>query len=153
MSSMTESPAPAQTGSARSELARRLVALLERHEEVLEAYLFGSQATGRAQPHSDIDVAVCVDERRAGHSGYGYQAELASALMSGLGVNDIDVVVLNHAPPVLYHRVLRDGQRILSRDLRATTTREGYALSRYCDYVPQLAKIAAARGSAAKDTQ
>lgn len=46
---------------------------------------------------------------------------------------------------------LRDGQRILSRDLRATTTREGYALSRYCDYVPQLAKIAAARGGAAKD--
>ena len=153
MSSMTESPAAAQTDSAQSELARRLVALLEHHEEVLEAYLFGSQATGRAQPHSDIDVAVCVDERRAGHGCYGYQAELASALMSALGVNDVDVVVLNHAPPVLYHRVLRDGQRILSRDLRATTTREGYALSRYCDYVPQLAKIAAARGSAAKDTQ
>lgn len=39
---------------------------------------------------------------------------------------------------------LRDGQRILARDLRATTIREGYALSRYCDYVPQLAKIEAA---------
>jgi hypothetical protein len=45
--------------------------------------------------------------------------------------------------------VLRDGRRLLSRDLRATTTREGYALSRYCDYVPQLAKIEAARRAGA----
>jgi hypothetical protein len=61
--------------------------------------------------------------------------------MRALGSNRVDVVVLNDAPPLLYHRVLRDGLRILSRDLRATTTREGQALSRYCDYVPQLAKI------------
>jgi predicted nucleotidyltransferase len=127
------------------ELAQSLSALLASREEVLEAYLFGSHATGRAQPHSDIDVAVYVDERRAVHGAYGYQAELTAALMSGLGANNVDVVVLNRAPPVLYHRVIRDGQRILSRDLRATTTREGYALSRYCDYLPQLAKIAAAK--------
>ena len=68
--------------------------------------------------------------------------------MSALGSNDVDVVILNHAPPVLYHRVLRDGRRILARDPLATAAREGYALSRYCDYVPQLAKIEAARRSA-----
>jgi hypothetical protein len=56
----------------------------------------------------------------------------------------VDVVVLNKAPPLLYHCVLRDGVRILAHDLRATTTRERRALSRYCDYVPQLAKIEAA---------
>jgi hypothetical protein len=64
--------------------------------------------------------------------------------MRRLGAPRVDVVVLNEAPPLLCHRVLRDGVRILSRDLRATTTREGLALSRYCDYVPQLAKIEAA---------
>ena len=137
--------APTNAGAPPNELARSLSALLAPREEVLEAYLFGSYATGRAQQHSDIDVAVYVDERRAVHSGYGYAAELAAALMAGLGANNIDVVVLNRAPPVLYHRVIRDGVRILSRDLRATTTRECYALSRYCDYLPQLAKIAAAQ--------
>lgn len=29
----------------------------------------------------------------------------------------------------------------IARDPAATTTREGRALSRYCDFVPQLAKI------------
>ena len=133
---------------APAELERRLVRALEPRAEILEAYLHGSQAKGRAQAHSDIDVAVYVDESRAPGCGYGYAAELTSHLMSALGTNRIDVAVLNRAPPVLYHRVLRDGRRFLARDLRATTTREGYALSRYCDFLPQLAKLEAARRAA-----
>lgn len=128
-----------------AELERRLRQALMPREEILESYLFGSRALGRAQPHSDIDVAVYVDERRAAGPAYGYAAELTAHLMSALRTNQLDVVVLNRAPPVLYHRVLRDGRRLLSRNLRATTTREGYALSRYCDYLPQLAKIEGAR--------
>ncbi|MBI3375789.1 MAG: nucleotidyltransferase domain-containing protein [Betaproteobacteria bacterium] len=128
-----------------AELELQLTRALAPRGEVLEAYLFGSRGTGTAQRHSDIDVAVYVDARQAVGGGYGYAAELTTHLMSALGRNEIDVVVLNRAPPVLYDRVLRDGRRILARDLRATTTREGYALSRYCDYLPQLAKIEAAR--------
>jgi len=127
------------------ELERRLLRALQARAEIQDAYLFGSQATGRAQSHSDIDVAVRVDDGSLGGPEYGYAAELTAHLMSALGSNDIDVVILNGAPPVLYHRVLRDGRRILSRDPRATAAREGYALSRYCDYQPQLAKIEAAR--------
>jgi hypothetical protein len=36
---------------------------------------------------------------------------------------------------------LQDGVRICSRVGTATTTREGRAFSRYCDYLPQLRKI------------
>ena len=137
-------------GSAGSELEHRLARALEPRGEVLEAYLFGSHATGRAQAHSDIDVAVYIDAPRNPNPAYGYAAELTAHLMAALRSNEIDVVILNQAPPVLYHRVLRDGRRILARDLRATTTREGYALSRYCDYLPQLAKIEAARQAGGK---
>lgn len=128
-----------------SELELRLARALAPRDEVLEAYLFGSRASRRAQAHSDIDVAVFVDKHALSHQGYGYAAQLTTHLMAALGSNEVDVVLLNRAPPLLYHRVLRDGRRIFSRDLRATTTREGYALSRYCDFVPQLAKMAAAR--------
>ena len=40
--------------------------------------------------------------------------------MAGLGLNDVDVVVLNRAPPLLYRRVLRDGVRLLARDPRGS---------------------------------
>jgi predicted nucleotidyltransferase len=129
------------------ELLATLAAVLRPRAEILEAYLFGSTATGATHAHSDIDVAVYLADRRPAASAFGYTADLAAALMAALGTSRVDVVVLNDAPPLLYHRVLRDGRRILSRDLRATTAREGYALSRYCDYVPQLAKIEAAHGA------
>jgi uncharacterized protein len=122
-------------------LSTALRAFLESRDEVLEAYLFGSAAAGSEQPHSDVDVAVYLCEPQPPASAFGYAADLAAALMHALGINSVDVVVLNDAPPLLYHRVLRDGVRIFSRDLRATTTREGQALSRYCDFLPQLTKI------------
>ena len=139
--------------ATRAEIECALVRALEPRGEVLEAYLFGSRATGRAQAHSDIDVAVYVDGKKTADAAYGYVAELTAHLMAKLHSNEIDVVVLNGAPPVLYHRVLRDGRRILARDLRATTTREGYALSRYCDFLPQIAKIEAARKSSVRRPQ
>ncbi len=74
-------------------------------------------------------------------SPVGDAAELTAELVRLLQRNDVDVVVLNRAPPLLYHRVLRDGLRLFARDARATTTREGRALSRYCDYLPHVRKI------------
>ncbi|HEX9244071.1 MAG TPA: nucleotidyltransferase domain-containing protein [Anaeromyxobacter sp.] len=120
-------------------LRARLTEVLTRRSEVLEAYLFGSSATGMAQPHSDVDVAIYA--ARIPDEPFGYEATVAAELMSALSTDRVDVVVLNRAPPLLYHRVLRDGQRLFSRDLRATTAREGAALSRYCDWVAYAAKV------------
>lgn len=130
-----------------ADLAERINDVLSARREILEAYLFGSHARGEGQAHSDIDIAVFVDEAKTEPSLFGYRSELTAALMSGLGTNSVDVVVLNDAPPLLYHRVLRDGSRLLSRDLRATTVREGRALSRHCDFAPHLAKIDAILGA------
>ncbi len=130
--------------SSREQVLEAVRAALAGRDAVLEAYLFGSFARGEEQPHSDIDVAVYVDAGARSKSALGLDAEIAAELMQALGSNHVEVVLLNEAPPLLYHRVLRDGIRILSRDLRATSVREGRALSRYCDYVPQLAKIRAA---------
>src|SRR2546427_244866 len=115
----------------RPQLLARLTEALSPRSEILEAYLFGSMATGRTHAQSDIDVAVYLAEQRPEPSLFGYTADLTTALMSALATNRVDVVILNEAPPLLYYRVLRDGIRFLSRDLRATTTREGYAMSRY----------------------
>ncbi|MGH9365798.1 MAG: type VII toxin-antitoxin system MntA family adenylyltransferase antitoxin [Thermoanaerobaculia bacterium] len=122
-------------------LTGQIAGALQPRPEILEAYLFGSRAREDANPESDTDVAVLVDRSTAPDPPFGYAAALAADLTTALGGGAVDVVVLNDAPPLLYHRVLRDGIRLLARDLRATTTREGRALSRYCDYVTQLRKI------------
>lgn len=126
-------------------LVEAITRVLEPRGEILEAYLFGSLARGRRGPIGDVDIAVYLDAGGAEPYPFGYAADLSSALMAVVPGNRVDVVVLNNAPPLLYQRVLRDGIRLLARRLPATTTREGAALSRYCDFVPQLRKIAAAQ--------
>jgi uncharacterized protein len=127
-----------------SAIVENLRLALEARPEVLDGYLFGSHARGDARADSDIDVAVFVEETALVRPGFGYAAELGADLQATLKRSDVDLVVLNRAPPLLYYRVLRDGIRLVARVPVETTGREGYALSRYFDYVPQLAKIDAA---------
>lgn len=131
-------------GVTSEQAVERIREVVAARPEVLEAYLFGSRARGQARGESDIDVAVYLDAALAGNLAE-YAAYLAADLMAALHDNGIDLVVLNGAPPLLYHRVLRDGIRAHSRDLAATTTREGQAISRYCDYLPFQRKIDAAQ--------
>ncbi len=130
-------------GTHPPSIVERLRRYLAARPEVLDAYVFGSFARGSEEQHSDLDVAVFVDHTAAPRSPYGYRADLTTDLMQVAERDDVDVVLLNDAPPLLYQRVLRDGIRIVSRDLGATTVREGRALSRYCDYLPQLRKVEA----------
>jgi predicted nucleotidyltransferase len=113
----------ARTMDSEAELVTSIAAALEPRLEILEAYLFGSHARGTSHAHSDVDIAVFIDKGAAEPGLFGYQSELTATLMSALGTNSIDVVILNGAPPLLYHRVLRDGKRLLSRNLQATTVR------------------------------
>jgi len=126
------------------ELVETLTRALAARPEVLDAYLFGSTARGTAGPLSDVDVAVTLDEGALEDEPYGAAATLAADLMAALGRNDVDLVLLNRARPLLAHRAVTRGIRLFSRDLAATTTREGRILSRYCDLVPHLAKVARA---------
>jgi predicted nucleotidyltransferase len=126
-------------------LVERIRRALEPRAEILDAYLFGSRARQHDGPLADVDVAVYVDPAASDVSPFGYAADLTTALLRELPGSTIDVVILNQAPPLLYHRVLRDGTRLLARRLQDTTTREGLALSRYCDFLPQLRKISEAQ--------
>ncbi len=114
---------------------------LESHPEVLDAYVFGSVARGDAGPDSDVDVAVFVDPTVHEPGPWGLQATLLADLMGALGRNDVDLVLLNRASPLLWRQVLRDGERVLSRDLVTTTTREARAISRWCDWKPVQERI------------
>ena len=102
--------------------------------------LFGSVLRDDFRADSDVDVAVFVDPAAVAPT-FGHAAALGSELIAALGRNDVDVVLLNRADPLLYFRVLRDGIRIVSRDLKATTVREGRALSRYYDDLPRLERV------------
>jgi predicted nucleotidyltransferase len=102
--------------------------------EVVAAYVFGSVARGTAGKLSDIDIAVLLDGAEPEQtSPYGYRAELTADLQALLGTNDVDLVVLDSAPPLLQHRVLRHGRLIYCRDETRRVRFTIHAIQQYLD--------------------
>ena len=68
--------------------------------------LFGSRATGEARKGSDTDIGVLFSE-----AAYSASKELdfGSAVMDLLQTGHVDVVVLNHAEPLLLKEVATNG--------------------------------------------
>lgn len=86
-------------------------------EPVTFAYLFGSHATGKARPGSDIDIAVYVDEATPEETYLDLSLRLARRLVSAAGVGPVEaVVVLNEAPLPLAGRIRRQRHIVYSRD-------------------------------------
>ncbi|MBI4640821.1 MAG: nucleotidyltransferase domain-containing protein [Candidatus Tectomicrobia bacterium] len=114
------------------EIIEWIQAYLEGRPEVTFAYLFGSWARGTANPLSDIDVAIYVDEEKIGEGYcYGYKAEVMADLMEILKTNWVDLVILNAAPPLLGFQVVRYGIPLIcrsevERDQFLAKTREEY---------------------------
>jgi uncharacterized protein len=113
----------------------RLTKALDR-PEVAAAYLFGSQATGTAGPLSDADVAVLVEEGISGERRFDLHLELVAAAAEALRTRELDLVILNEAPPLLRHRILRDGVLLLDRSPRERLRFQTGSLLEYFDTQP-----------------
>ena len=98
------------------------------------AYLFGSHARGQALPYSDVDVGVYLDEPDKG-ARFDIGLSLMGDLERTLHKDDVDVVVLNEAPPRLAYNIIKH-KPLYSRDERARARIETAILSRYFDERP-----------------
>lgn len=105
---------------------------------VVAAYLFGSHARGRAWAHSDVDVAVLLEGRPDNDRCFDMRLEVIGGLMGILHTNDVDVLILNQAPPALRYAVLRDGILLFCRDRQALIEFRVRALNEYLDFKPIL---------------
>jgi predicted nucleotidyltransferase len=120
---------------------RRLAQVLDR-EGVVAASLIGSQARGTAGPLSDVDVGVWYDPALDSSQRPRLQLELARDCARALGTDEVDVVMLNNAPPLMRHRALRDGRRLVDRDHSTRVSLEARAIVEYLDTEPLRAELA-----------
>ncbi|MCX5973375.1 MAG: nucleotidyltransferase domain-containing protein [Coprothermobacterota bacterium] len=99
------------------------------------AYLFGSHATGKAGPGSDIDLALLLDPL---FLCIAEEERIRHELCLALGSDCLDMVVLNRAPIELAFAVISQGKVLLQRDLETRVEYEADTLSRYYDFLPVL---------------
>jgi len=118
------------------EIGAILNSALQKRDEVRVVYLFGSQASGTVNNISDIDIGVLLNEDFVKESVYGYRADLTAELVSLLRTDKVDLVVLNQAPPLLSHRVVRDGIVLHCKDESERIAFEVKMLNRFLDTAP-----------------
>jgi predicted nucleotidyltransferase len=92
----------------------KLKEYFKKRKGVLLAYLFGSSARGM-ESAKDIDIAVLFEEKRVKDSLKAH-TEIVSDLTSLLRRSDIDLVVLNSAPPLLKHEVIKNGKVLFEKE-------------------------------------
>jgi predicted nucleotidyltransferase len=91
-------------------------------------YLFGSQAREKSWNRSDVDLAVLLGSSLANER---------HGLMSIFRSNNIDLVILNDAPPLLtYEGVIRRGRLLFEKDRLARIRFEVRAFQEYVDTAP-----------------
>lgn len=107
----------------------KLESFLEAEPSVRFAYVFGSRANDTAGPLSDLDVAVYLSPDL---DYFTHRLRLLEKLNRLLGTDAIDLVILNEAPLLLSHRIVRDGYII--KDHREVRVRfEARTLNEYLD--------------------
>lgn len=119
----------------------RLAAVFDR-DGIVAAMLIGSRARGTAGPLSDVDVAVWHDPRLSAGPRSALQLKLAKEARRALRTEEVDVVMLNGASPLLRQRAVRDAVRLVERDPGERVRLETQAILDYLDTKPLRAELA-----------
>ena len=103
--------------SAADEIAAAVGSKLERFPHLTFAVLFGSAASGRLRPDSDVDVAVYGGS--AGRLEIEVEREIAHEIQIALEratQRNVEILVLNRAPATVCAAALTSGRAVLMRD-------------------------------------
>ncbi|MGC8781191.1 MAG: type VII toxin-antitoxin system MntA family adenylyltransferase antitoxin [Anaerolineae bacterium] len=115
-----------------------LAAYFADQADVMAAYLFGSTARGEANHLSDVDIAVLLDPVVEGEAAVERQLQLMIDL-DRFADREVQVLILNHAAPLLAYQVIRDGKLLFERDRAGRIAFEVRAMKLYFDLQPMLA--------------
>ena len=97
----------------KHEFVSVLEPFLARKNGIHLVFLFGSSVNRRVHPASDVDIGILF-----GSVPHVSQMSALTAELSSLLKKEVDLVVLNHASPILRMQVLKKGVLVFARDLK-----------------------------------
>lgn len=106
-------------------------------EPVELAYLFGSAATDRMTPFSDVDIALVVDSDVVPPAKrLKYELKIEDLVAEKCDLGRADVRVINEAPLVIKGKVVTEGILLYARDESRRIDFETTTRARYFDFLP-----------------
>src|SRR5258708_35187357 len=101
---------------------------------IITLYLFGSRARKDRGPLSDYDFAVQTRTRLSPRERFALKLALHDRFSRALHTDQVDVVILEDAPPLLAHRILKEGQILYCADAKMRVRSEFQHLTMYLDF-------------------
>ncbi|PJA83558.1 MAG: nucleotidyltransferase domain-containing protein [Nitrospirae bacterium CG_4_9_14_3_um_filter_44_28] len=116
----------------------KLNAVFRNYSFIASAYLFGSQATGKTGPMSDVDIAVLLKEPRPKGRELMRQMNYLSFRIEEIFKKEVDVIEMNSQGLIFQHNVLRSGNLIYDADPLFRANYVSRLISSYCDFEPTI---------------
>ena len=113
------------------DLIPRAIEYLQTRQDIIFGYLFGGFGRGKRLPLSDVDVAVYFKESSDLPEK---KMEILGALIDILQTDEIDLVVLNHAPLPLRMRILEGKKVVVDREPFRRHHYESLTMREYFDF-------------------
>ena len=111
--------------------------VMEKDEDVLFAYLYGSHVHNSIHFESDIDVAVYLKPSNI-KKYIKKEEELTTLLITQLHSDKIDLRILNSSPFLLQYNIIKEGILIFVRDEPERVDFENRVMSRFFELKPYL---------------
>lgn len=112
-------------------IVAHIVSGLKKDKSVLAVLLFGSHAKGKANPMSDIDLAVVLQP-------YSSKSAIESSAMSS---RFVDTVVFNNLPPYVKFEVIKHSKVLFCRSKKRLASAFADALREYHYHIPLYEKF------------
>ena len=117
----------------KSIIQKGVIQLLEPMNEITLAFLFGSVV--KRDSFQDVDVAVHLVHDFPRTKYLDFQLDLQLYLQKALK-NEVDLIILNEAPPLLRYKVLKTGTLIVEKDRAAFRDFFRQTIYEYFDFLP-----------------
>ena len=126
-----------ETYENKSILLNVLKEVLEKDEDVLFAYLYGSRVYGSTHLESDVDIAIYL--KPSDMKGFiEKDKKLTSILITELHTDKIDLRILNVSPFLLQYKIIKEGIPIVIRDELGRVDFEIRVMNRFFELKPHL---------------
>lgn len=110
------------------DIAKKCKDILIEYDNIIFAYIFGSYAQNNLKVHSDIDIAIFLEKELNSDIYLEIKMKLADKLK-----REVDLVILNDAPPLLKYQIYRNNLLLFTRDKTIESNHKVKTLFEYND--------------------
>ncbi|MCX7793994.1 MAG: nucleotidyltransferase domain-containing protein [Thermodesulfovibrionales bacterium] len=116
----------------------KLIDILKDYPYIASAYLFGSVATGKTGPLSDIDIAVLIKKEAPQGRELLHELDYIAYKIEKIFKKPVDIIPMNNKGLIFQHNILKTGRLIYDNDPSFRIKYVSNLISAYCDFEPLL---------------